>query len=306
LTDPSYLSNNANNLNTQVIGLATAVPIGGAGGNLGNSYLNACSIVPATTAGGTPTVACTASPTYSTNLTPDIIVKLAYDSPKLGHYEIKGVQRFFRDSLATIPAAGSTPAIPGWNNTALGGGVGAGAIVPVIARKVDFVAQGLYGKGISRYQDSGQYDFVVRTNIGSTGAPISGVNRGDDNLQAIKSFSVVAGFETHPTPKVELNLFFGDEYYYKSLYSLTSTTAGAAPVPEGFGLTNAGNNRNIAEGSAIVWYDVYRGVFGTLRYGAQYEYIERGVWDRSPAESTPGSFKGVDNIGQLSMRYILP
>ena len=48
-------------------------------------------------------VTCTNTPTYSTNLAPDMIVKLAYDSPKLGHYEVKGLGRFFRDRV--VPTA---------------------------------------------------------------------------------------------------------------------------------------------------------------------------------------------------------
>ena len=42
----------------------------------------------------------------SPNLAPDTILKLTYDSPKIGHFEVKGIQRFFRDrvpSTATVP-----------------------------------------------------------------------------------------------------------------------------------------------------------------------------------------------------------
>lgn len=98
LTDPSYLSN-INSTNTQVAGLVTAVPIGGSGGNLGNGYVTNCAS--ATTSTGAVDTTCTESPTFSTNLAPDIILKLAYDDPKFGHYEIKGVQRFFRDRIPT-------------------------------------------------------------------------------------------------------------------------------------------------------------------------------------------------------------
>jgi len=297
LTDPSYLSN-LNSTNSQVVGLVTAIPIGGAGGNNGNGYVTTCTS--GSTSTSTPvsvSTVCTLSPTFSTNLAPDIIVKLAYDSPRFGHLEIKGLQRFFRDRVPT------TATRAGWNNTGLGGGVGAGAIIPLIAKKVDFVAQGLYGKGISRYQDSGQYDFVVRTNTYNTATGALTSSGGDDNLQAIKSFSVVAGFETHPTPKFEFDLFYGDEYYTKSTYRVTST-AGVLEL-EGYGAENAANNRNIAQGTAVLWYDVFKGAFGTLRYGAQYEYVERGLWTNKTG-SAVGTYKGVDNIGQLSMRYILP
>jgi len=298
LTDPSYLSN-INSTNTQVAGLVTAVPIGGAGGNLGNGYVTSCAsqLNPTVANPNAVSTVCTDAPTFSTNLAPDIILKLTYDDPKLGHYEIKGVQRFFRDRVPT------TATTAGWDNTGLGGGIGAGAIVPVIAKKVDFIAQGLFGRGISRYQDSGQYDFVVRTNTYNTATGALTSTGGDNNLQSIKSFSAVVGFETHPAPKWEFDLFYGDEYYGKSTYTVAST-AGKAEL-EGYGASNAANNRNIALGTGIVWFDVYKGTFGTLRYGGQYEYVERGLWTTA-ATSAPGTYKGVDNIGQLSMRYILP
>jgi hypothetical protein len=293
LTDPSYLNLGATNTNGQVAGLATA-----GAGNLGNSVVTSCTSGSASTT--TPvsvTTNCTLTDTYSTNLAPDIIVKLAYDNPKLGHYEVKGIQRFFRDRIPGATAATS------YNNTGLGGGIGAGAIVPVIAKKVDFIAQGLYGKGISRYQDSGQYDFVVRTNaLSSTNTRTS--TGGDNNLQNIKSFSAVLGFETHPIPRVEFNLYGSSEYYFRSTYDVVSTAAATLgkTLVEGYGATNGANNRNLLLGTAVFWYDLYKGSYGTLRYGAQYEYAYRGTWSVG-GEKAPN---GIENIGQVGMRYILP
>jgi hypothetical protein len=297
LTDPSYLNLGANNTNGQVAGLATA-----GAGNLGNSVVTSCASGSTSTVSGatvttTTTTLCPLTDTYSTNLAPDIILKLAYDNPKLGHYEIEGLQRFFRDRVPT------TETVAGWNNTGLGGGIGAGAIIPVVAHKVDFVAQGLYGKGISRYQDSGQYDFVVRTNtVSNTNALTS--TGGDNNLQDLKSFSAVLGFETRPTPKLEFNLWGGTEYYYRSTYNVVSTAPATLgkTLLEGYGATNGANNRALIQGTADFWYDVYKGGFGTLRYGAQYEYAYRGTWSVGGAKAP----KGFDNIGEIGMRYILP
>jgi hypothetical protein len=300
LTDPSYLNLGATNTNGQVAGLATA-----GAGNLGNSVVTSCtsgststvSTTTPTTVTTTTTTLCPLTDTYSTNLAPDIIVKLAYDNPKLGHYEVKGIQRFFRDRIPGATAATS------YNNTGLGGGVGAGAIIPVIANKVDFVAQGLYGKGISRYQDSGQYDFVVRTNtLSSTNTLTS--KGGDNNLQDIKSFSAVLGFETRPTQRVEFDLYGGSEYYFRSTYDVVSTAAATLgkTLVEGYGAANGVNNRNVLLGTAVLWYNLYKGSYGTLRYGAQYEYAYRGTWSVGGAKAP----NGIENIGQLGMRYILP
>jgi hypothetical protein len=284
----------------------------------GNSLATGCTIVAATTAGGTPSILCTNTPTYSTNLAPDMIVKLAYDS-KFGHFEVKGISRFFRDRV--VPTATA----PGWNNTALGGGVGAGWVIPVIAKKVDFITQGMYGKGISRYQDAGQYDFVIRSTP-------------DHNLQPVRTFSALAGFETHPTPKTELDMLFGAEYYFRTLYvaNPAAVAGGAAPELGGYGAPTAtntgcyfenlgqyqqavptataqpactGNNRLLWNGKIYGYYDLFKGPHGTLRYGAEYDYDFRGTWSGTgglPAGSKGLAPKGIDNTAFVTMRYILP
>ena len=282
LTNPSYLNSGAN---SAVAGLAS-----NGAGLLGNSLLSSCTQSTATP----PVVTCTNTPLYSTNLAPDMVVKLTYDGPKVGHVELKTLTRFFRDRVV---ATGTTP---GWNNTALGAGIGAGIITPVVPTKMNFVAQGMYGKGISRYQDAGQYDFVVRGT--------------DHNMQAIQSFSVLAGFENHPSKKTELDLFFGDEYYARSTYLNGSVIAGyGSPAaintgcyyetaPAGVSSTCTGNNRNLWNGKLIGYYDLYKGPLGTLRYGAEFDYIERGTWSGAGGLAP----KGNDAIGFSTMRYILP
>ena len=233
-----------------------------------------------------------------------MVVKLAYDNPRLGHYEVKGLSRFFRDRV--VPTATTA----GYDNTGLGGGVGAGAVIPVVTKKIDFVAQGMYGKGISRYEDAGQYDFVVRAT--------------DHNLQPVKSFSALAGFETHPTSKTELDTFFGDEYYYRTTYLDGTTIAGygapsatntgcyyetAAQAPGGVLPACTGNNRNLWNAKLIGYYDVYRGPHGTLRYGAEVDYVERNTWSGNgglPAGSAGISPSGNEKIVFTTMRYIFP
>jgi DNA-binding protein YbaB len=290
LANPSYLNSGTN---ASVSGLAA-----NGNGLLGNSLVSTCSL------SGT-TLSCTNTPTYSTNLAPDVIVKLAYDNAKFGHYEVKALGRFFRDRV--LPTATTA----GWNNTAIGGGVGAGAVIPVVTKKVDFIAQGMYGKGISRYQDAGQYDFVVRST--------------DHNLQNVQAFSVLSGFETHPTPRTELDVLFGDEYYGRTTYLAGTTVAGygapnaintgcyyevAAQVPAGESATCTGNNRNLWNAKIIGYYDLYKGPKGTLRYGAEYDYVYRGTWSGNGGLATttaPGlAPHGIDNIVFTTMRYIFP
>lgn len=282
IANPSYLNSGAN---SAVGGLAS-----NGNGVYGNSLVSSCTLSTATP----PVLTCTNTPTYSTNLAPDMIVKLAYDNPKLGHYEVKGLGRFFRDRVV------STATVPGWNNTALGGGIAGGAVVPLVTKKLDFIAQGMYGTGVSRYQDAGQYDFVVRAT--------------DHNLQTIKSFSALAGLESHPTKRTELDMVFGDEYYARSTYLNGTTIAGyGAPnavnigcyyetVPTGVSSTCTGNNRDLWNGKVYGYYDAYKGPMGTFRYGAEIDYIERGTWSGAGGLAP----KGHDTAVFSMMRYIFP
>jgi len=282
LANPSYLNSGAN---SAVSGLAA----NGAGLD-GNSLVSSCTLSTATP----PVLTCTNTPTYSTNLAPDMIVKLAYDSPRLGHYEVKGLGRLFRDRVV------STATVPGWNNTALGGGIAGGAVIPLAPKKLDFILQGMYGKGVSRYQDAGQYDFVVRAT--------------DHNMQTIQSLSALAGLESHPTKRTELDAIFGDEYYARSTYRNGTTVAGyGAPsaintgcyyetVPTGVNATCTGNNRDLWNGKLYGYYDVYKGPMGTLRYGAEIDYIERGTWSGAGGLAP----KGNDTAVYSTMRYMFP
>jgi len=322
VTNPSYI-NQTNNTTAGVAGLAV-----GGNGLWGNSLVNAASTCTSTSVTTPVTITCTATvtPTYSTNLAPDFIGKFAYDDPKLGHWEIKGIARIFRNRIlpgTAVNSYGTASVSRGYNNEALGYGVGGGAVVPVVPKKVDFIAQGLWGKGISRYQASGQYDFVLR-------------NSGNDyDLQPIKAFSALTGFETHPRPKMELDFLVGDEYYYKTLYTNIGTGAVA-----GYGAPNlvntgcyyenldayrasgiagaatatavpacTGNNRNLLGAQVIFYYDLYKGPMGTLRYGVSYQYVQRSTWGgvvATPAGNITGSPKGIDNIAFTTMRYIFP
>jgi hypothetical protein len=289
-TNPSYLNTGAN---AAVGGLAS-----NGAGLLGNSLVSGCTLSAPVAPATQGTLTCTNTPTYSTNLAPDLIAKLAYDNPKLGHYEIKTLGRIFRDRvLPTATAAG-------YSNKAFGAGIGAGAVIPLAPKKVDFVAQGMYGKGTSRYQDSGQYDFVVRST--------------DHAMQPIRSFSAVAGFETHPAARIEIDLYAGDEYYYKTTYSTGTAIAGygaptaintgcyyetAAQAPGSPATLPActAYNRNLMHGTLVAYRDVYKGTHGTLRYGVQYEYLHRATWS-----GVGGAPKGVENGIFATMRYILP
>ncbi|HVJ06054.1 MAG TPA: hypothetical protein VM578_10315 [Candidatus Saccharimonadales bacterium] len=296
LANASYLNSGAT---SAVAGLAQPGV-----GLYGNTVVSTCAQNATTLV-----VTCTQTPLYSVNLSPDIVAKIAYDNAKLGHYEVKGLARIFRDRV--VPTATTA----GFNNTALGFGAGAGAIVPVVPKKVDFILQGLWGKGISRYEDSGQFDFVVRSNP-------TGFHGGDNDMKPVMSYSVLAGFETHPTKKLEIDALFGDEYYDKTTYGVINNTTGAlsfagygsptnvntgcffesaAQIPAGVSSTCTGNNKNLWNAKLYGYYDLYKGPIGTLRYGAEIDYVSRRTW-----AGVGGAPRGNDTTVFTTMRYIFP
>ncbi len=66
---------------------------------------------------------------YSDDIAPDVIVKAAAD-PGWGHYELYGLLRFLHDRVSTTGS--------GRNNTVLAGGGGAGMVLPIIPKVLDF------------------------------------------------------------------------------------------------------------------------------------------------------------------------
>jgi hypothetical protein len=243
----------------------------------------------------------------STDLMPDLIGKVAFE-PGWGHFEIKGLFREFRDRIAaTADAAGST-------NYSSGGGGGWAAILPILpgklvssnnqnwAQKIDFVFEGTAGKGIGRYGAANTPDVTVQPN---------------GNIIPLFTVNSLAGFEFHPSPKLDVYLYGGDTYVGSSPYS---TIDDGKLVPAGYGslLVNNSNcqlevipegaaacgaqNRNLYDTTAGFWYRIWKGQFGTLQYGMQGEYFYRNTWSAIKG----GSPTGNDVVGLTSIRFYLP
>jgi hypothetical protein len=224
---------------------------------------------------------------FSTNLAPDLIAKVAFE-PGWGHYEIKALGRFFRDR------------INGNTNIAYGGGVGAAAILPLVAKRVDFLLQGLAGSGIGRYGAANGSDITLRP---------------DGWIIPLHALHTMTGFEFHPQPKLDVYLYGGNEFYGRAAYlNPTNTT-----LPAGYGsplVTNAycdvevvptggaacgAQNKDIYDATTGFWYRFLKGPFGTLQYGLQYEYLHRSSWS-----GIGGAPVGIDNVAFSSIRYYLP
>jgi hypothetical protein len=230
----------------------------------------------------------------STNVAPDVVAKLTFE-PGWGHFEIKGMARFFRDRYAGV------------NNETTGGGLGLGTVLPIVKSKVDFLGEFSFGNGIGRYGSGGGFDVTLRP---------------DGTLRPIRSYHGLFGPELHIGKNVDIYMYYGGEYYQRTAY-LTTATSGI-----GYGLpfaTNTGCQLQQTTTTAIpgcggntryAWeitpgfvYRFYKGPAGTVQIGFQYSYSQRQLWAGTgglPA-GAPG-FGPTANVTQVytNLRYVLP
>ena len=259
----------------------------------------------------------------SLNHVPDVIGKIAYEA-KFGerdvHFEGFGIYRDFYDRVASTPVDGLATTTTGNNNTnrnTTGYGVGGGVIAAIIPRRLDFQASGLFGRGIGRYGTSGLSDVIVA---------------GDGSLKAIPEGMLLGGLTAHVTPSIDVYGFAGIEKELRtygensngSYYGLgapSATTASVAGCNQeanvaGGALCNStggGNNKQIFQLTAGFWDKIYKGSFGEVRVGAQYQYNGREVFNNIPGvvNATTGAFvytnnyqpKAFDQAVLTSLRY---
>ena len=225
----------------------------------------------------------------STPIAPDLSAKVAIE-PRWGHFEIKTIGRFFRDRVA------STGTTPGYANTTYGWGAGFAAILPIVRKKVDLVAEGLAGQGIGRY--------------GASGLPDVTLDPANARMLPLRTAQVFGGIEAHHGTKLDLYGYVGNEYIGR--YSGITPTGG----PGGYGSslvsyqgctnevamnTCSGANRNIQEATVGYWYRLFKGSFGTLQYGNQVAFLRRTLW--SGVGVAP---QGTDLVVYSTVRFYLP
>jgi len=214
--------------------------------------------------------------TYSTNVAPDLIAKVAFD-PKLGHFELKAIGRTFRDRL------NSTATVAGRNNTMLDGAIGGSAYVPVFTPKVSYLVQAMYG-AIGRYGATST-DVIVKPN----GA-----------LSAEKSMHGITGLELHPNTRFDV-YGFGSEEYLPRNYGYGLRTIDNSKCFAEAGFTCSANLKALETAATGFWYRFYKGPGGTVQYGADYVYILREAWS-----GVGGAPRGVENVVESSFRYYIP
>jgi hypothetical protein len=310
---------------------------------------------------------------YTPNRAPDVVFKAALD-PGWGHYEIFGIVSQLRariypcavisfspngfvttDSkgqtttyagapiICAALTAGDAPSAAGaFNDSRTGGGGGASFRVPLLSKKVEVGAKGVYGDGIGRFGSSQLADATARP---------------DGTLAPIRTGHGLGIIEFHPSPKLDIYAYGGAEYAARAAYtgyaSVKATTvtitnpngvAGspvlvnttimrsvsgiggygnplainsgcsteappASQILPSAGGTCAGDARVVIEGTLGFWHKIYQGPKGGFRWGLTYSYLTRSGWSGAgglPAGSAGISPKAVDNMVWTSFRYYLP
>ncbi len=279
-----------------------------------------------------------ATANYSYNATPDFIFKAAFQ-PGFGHYEVFGIVSDFRDRIFPCFAAtsstpcvngSSNPAVGAYNNSGVGGGIGANARVSTLDKHLDLGLHFLGGKGIGRYGTVGLPDLTVRP---------------DGVLVPMKNYQALATLEAHGK-RMDVYFNMGGEYssrasylnaagggvgYGSTLYDdsgcsketapgatfvTVTTPTGTAniPVPGSVGtpLTGgfnpgalskcSGDTRNVLEATVGFWYRFYKGPKGTLQFGPQYSWVGRYGW----SDKNGLNPEAKENMFLTSFRYYLP
>ena len=227
------------------------------------------------------------SATYSTEFAPDIIAKASAD-PGYGHYEVFGVARFLHDRVENVGT--------GTSKTKLAGGGGAGLLVPVVPKLVDFRLSGLIGDGIGRYGSAQLNDATIAR---------------DGGPQPLPEVIALAGLTLHATKALDLYGLAGTEtILHRESYSITN---GKTVTNFGYGNPNyvntgcnielsplvcTANTRSIVQGVGGFWWKFLKGDYGTMQVGLQDSYTRKFVF-----RGVGGSPNTNDNIVLASLRY---
>ncbi|MEA2727692.1 MAG: hypothetical protein QOF70_2167 [Acetobacteraceae bacterium] len=223
---------------------------------------------------------------YSDNLAPDIIAKVAAD-PGWGHYELYGLLRFLggRVSFAT---SGS-----GKNYQTTGEGIGGGMILPLVPKMLDFQVSGLVGQGVGRYGAAQLAD--------ATFSPVG-------KIEPLSGYSIMGGFVGHPIPAVDVYAYGGAEGVARKAYAGTAgygnPNVNLAGCEVELGSCSAVTS-GVVEGTIGAWWRIIRSTYGTVEAGAQYEFVERNTFRGVGA--TPGSSvapSANENMLLFSFRYL--
>ena len=205
---------------------------------------------------------------YSDNIAPDIIAKVAAD-PGWGHYELYGLLRFLGGRVTGGTGTVTVPTTGAKSYETTGQGVGAGMILPLVPKLLDFQVSGLIGQGVGRY-GTAQLPDATFTPAGKI-APLPG-------------YSIMGGFVGHPAPSVDVYAYGGAEgvgnKYYNGIYKGTAYQAGygnpqvnLSGCEIALGSCSA-DTSGVVEGTLGAWWRFIQSRYGTMELGAEYRICQ--------------------------------
>jgi hypothetical protein len=212
--------------------------------------------------------------TYSNDVMPDIIGKVAFD-PGWGHYELKGLGWIF------------TNRVTGTTHDTWGYGGGLAATLPLIPSQLDLQLSGLVGAGIGRY--------------GSVQLPDVALS-GSNTLVAIPEAQGLLGLIGHPWPDTQLYLYAGWEHADRA--GAASTAGYGSPTLVNTGCNTEGSTVCSAETKDVrqltvgAWQDLFKGSYGRVAVGLQGSYTVRQAF-----EGVGGAPNTNEGIVMASFRY---
>lgn len=226
------------------------------------------------------------STTYSTDVAPDIILKVSAD-PKLGHFESFGMLRFVHNRVSHIGG--------GQSHTAVAGGGGGGMVIPVIKDEIEFQASGMAGYGIGRYGVSNLADAT---------------NKKDGSPALLPEAQTLVGLIGYPTKQIDVYAYGGmEQILSRSGYEVNGKPYGYGNIHadvSGCQIENApstmpcnANIRRVAQGAVGFWWRYLQSDYGTLSAGAQFSHT-----DVVGFSGTGGRPHTDDNMAFFSLRYL--
>ena len=245
---------------------ATTIPVG----NVGVNNLVTCQLTGNNNLNNTTN--------FSMDHVPDVVGKIAYEA-KLAdrdiHLEGFGLYRDLYDRAAYPTTTLINPSATNHDKT--GYGVGGGIIVPVLPKRLDFQASGMYGRGIGSYGTAQFSDATFDSN---------------GSLSAIPESMLLGGLTAHVTPAIDVYAFAGVEqvqpHYFTTGNDVNGNFQGfgyGVPTANNSGCFNtitvgscAGNTKRILQLTGGMWDKIYKGAFGEVRVGVQYSYTQRELF----------------------------
>jgi hypothetical protein len=239
----------------------------------------------------------------------------------------------FKDIVTGVVVAPALTVNGAVSNSITLGGIGGSMRLPVIANKFTFGAKGLFGPGVGHFGASSLSDATSNSNgelvpIHNLSGLLSAEVTPKPRLQlyfyyggdyAGREDEANAATTALGAPSAAQNAagIWGATWKAPSVAAvgygsrLLSNSACNTTTAPGYNGSSAGyyaggscgaQTRDVQEGTAGYWYDIYKGDRGRLRQGIQYSYAVREGWSGAGGVGA----KGIENMIFTSFRYFLP